>query len=65
MPAPWGRDHSKADLRRRVGRLDQVAGIRLATIGDGSGRGVRLLESTAGSGSSFERLGDRPHPVPA
>ena len=61
MPAPWERDHSKAELLRRV---DQVAGVRLVTIGDGSGRGVRLLESRAGGGSSVEVV-NRPQRGPA
>jgi Domain of unknown function (DUF4432) len=59
MPALWGRDYSKADLLRRVGRIDQVAGVRLVTLGDGLGRGVRLLEFRTGSGFSFDVVVDR------
>jgi hypothetical protein len=42
-----------------VGRLDQVAGVRLVTLGDGSERGVRVLEFRTGAGFAFEVLVDR------
>jgi hypothetical protein len=44
---------------RRVGRLEQVAGVRLVTAGDGIERGVRLLEFRTGSGFSFDVVVDR------
>lgn len=46
-------------LLRRVGRLEQLAGVRLVTIADGIGRGVRVLEFRTGSGLSFDVLVDR------
>jgi hypothetical protein len=48
-----------AELRRRVGRLEQVAGVRLVTLGDGAERGVRVLEFRTAAGFSFEVHVDR------
>jgi len=59
MPTFWGKSYSRAELLRRVGRLEQFAGIRLVTLGDGVERGVRVLEVRTGSGFSFEVLVDR------
>jgi hypothetical protein len=55
----WGRDYGRSDLLRRVGRLEQVAGVRLVTLGDGAERGVRVLEFRTGSGFQFDLLIDR------
>lgn len=46
-------------MLRRVGRLDQVAGVRLMTLGDGVERGVRLLEFRTGGGFQFDVVVDR------
>jgi hypothetical protein len=43
MPDLWGESYGRADLLRRIGRLEQAAGVRLVTLGDGAERGVRLL----------------------
>ena len=59
MTKLWGTAWSRAELLRRVGRLDQVAGVRLVTLGDGLGRGVRLLEFRTGSGFAFDVVVDR------
>ena len=59
MPELWGRTLPRAELLRRIGRLDQVAGVRLVTLGDGMGRGVRLLEFRTGTGFSFDVVVDR------
>ncbi len=59
MPRLYGRDYTRAQLLRRVGRLDQVAGVRLVTLGDGLGRGVRVIEFRTGDGLSFDVLVDR------
>ena len=59
MPHLWGRDLSRSDLLRRVGRLEQAAGVRLVTLGDGLGRGVRLIEFRTGTGFSFDVIVDR------
>jgi hypothetical protein len=59
MPTVLSRDLSRADLLQRVGRIEQVAGIRLVTLGDGVERGVRVLEVRSGSGLCFDILVDR------
>jgi hypothetical protein len=59
MPELFGTEWSRADLMRRVGRLEQAAGVRLVTLGDGLGRGVRVLEFRTGSGFAFDVLVDR------
>jgi hypothetical protein len=59
MPSLYGRSWSRTELARRTGRLEQVAGVRLVTLGDGIGRGVRVLEFRSGAGLSFDVLVDR------
>jgi uncharacterized protein DUF4432 len=59
MPVLFGTEYSRLELLRRVGQLSQVAGVRLATLGDGLARGVRVLEFRTGSGLSFDVLVDR------
>jgi hypothetical protein len=52
----WGRQWTREELLARVGRLEQVAGIRLVEGGDGAERGVRLLQCSTGAGFDFEVL---------
>ena len=59
MPRLHGESMSRSALARRTGRLEQVAGVRLITLGDGSERGVRVLEFRTGSGFQFDVLVDR------
>jgi hypothetical protein len=59
MPELFGTRYSRAELLRRVGRLEQAAGVRLVTLGDGQGRGVRVLEFRTGSGFAFDVVVDR------
>ncbi len=59
MPTIHGATLTRRALARRVGRLEQVAGVRLATLGDGSERGVRVLEFRTGTGYEFDVLVDR------
>jgi hypothetical protein len=59
MPGLFGTHYSRAELLRRVGRLEQAAGVRLVTLGDGQGRGVRILEFRTGSGFAFDVVVDR------
>lgn len=59
MPTLWGTPYTRAALLKRVGRLGQVAGVRLVTLQDGAARGVRVLEFWTGSGFRFEVLVDR------
>jgi hypothetical protein len=55
----WGRRWTRAELLARLGRLEQVAGIRLVEGGDGPERGVRILRCWSGAGFEFEILVDR------
>ena len=55
----WNDEFSKRELLRRVGGLEQVAGVRLVTLGDGNERGVRVLEFRTGTGFAFDVLVDR------
>jgi hypothetical protein len=55
----FGTSYTRDELFRRVGRLEQVAGVRLVTLGDGQGRGVRVLEFRTGTGFAFDVLVDR------
>ena len=59
MPDLWGRRHTRGELLARVGRLEQAAGVRLVTLGDGTARGVRVLEFRTGTGFEFDVLVDR------
>lgn len=59
MPTLYGKDYSVEELRRRVGSMSQLAGIRSATLNDGMAGGVRSLEFYTGSGLSFTVLPDR------
>ena len=59
MPLVNGKALTRRELMRRVGRLDQVAGVRLVTLGDGIERGVRVLEFRTGTGFVFDVLVDR------
>ena len=55
----YGSNWSRRELSRRVGRLEQVAGVRLVTLGDGTERGVRVLEFRTGTGFEFDVVVDR------
>jgi hypothetical protein len=59
VPALFGARYDRSELLRRVGRLEQVAGVRLVTAGDGIERGVRLLEFRTGTGFAFDVIVDR------
>ena len=55
----FGRFMTGRELLRRVGSLDQVAGINPLVLDDGPARGVRALGVRTGSGFSFTVLPDR------
>ena len=59
MPELWGARYGRPDLMRRVGRLEQVAGVRLVTLDDGAERGVRVLEFRTRTGFAFDLVVDR------
>jgi hypothetical protein len=54
-------DHEwkKAEILRRVGQMDQLAGIRFLESADGKARGCRMLEVWTGSGLRFTVNADR------
>jgi hypothetical protein len=55
----FGQTLSRRDVAERAGMLDQFAGVRLMTLGDGLERGIRMLEFRTGSGLRFTVLVDR------
>jgi len=59
MVTLFNREWSKADLLRRVGQMDQLAGIRLVEAGEGKARGCRLLDVWTGTGLRFQVNADR------
>jgi hypothetical protein len=59
MPSLFGRSFGKDELRRLVGGLSQVAGIRLVELADGRSRGLRAADVYTGSGFRFQVLLDR------
>jgi hypothetical protein len=55
----WYADIASHELTRRTGRLEQIAGVRLVTLGEGASRGVRVLEFRSGAGFDFDVMVDR------
>ena len=56
MAGIWGLHWTKGELRRRVGHMDQVAGIKALQGADGLERGSRVFETWTGSGLTFQVL---------
>lgn len=52
-------DLGERELKRRIGHLSQIGGVRLLTSDNGPSRGVRLLEFRTGTGLAFEIGVDR------
>ena len=50
----YGSEIGGEELRRRLGHISQVGGVRLLTSDNGPSRGVRLLEFRTGTGFAFE-----------
>jgi hypothetical protein len=59
VPQLYGKTYSVAELRRRVGDMSQLAGIRSVVLNDGNETGVRALDFRTGSGLRFTVLPDR------
>ena len=55
----YGKDYSVSALRKRIGNMDQVAGIQLVTLDDGNERGVRAAILRTGAGLEVTVLLDR------
>jgi hypothetical protein len=52
-------DWNRQEILKRVGHMDQVAGIKLVEAADGLERGCRMLQAWTGSGLEFTLLADR------
>ncbi len=48
------RDYPKKELLKRVGRIEQLAGIRRVRLAEGRGEGIEMAEVYTGSGFAFE-----------
>ncbi len=59
MPELFGQNLTPGELRARTGNLAALAGVRLVTLADGPGRGMRVLEFRTGSGLAFSVMVDR------
>ena len=59
MPRLYGKDYSRQELARRMGLMDQAAGVRLFELADGWGRGMRAAHLRTGGGLSATILIDR------
>jgi len=59
MPILFGRSFRGEDLRKLVGGLGQIAGIRLVELAEGRVRGMRAADVYTGSGFRFQVLVDR------
>jgi hypothetical protein len=59
VPQLFGRHYTRADLEKRIGRLDQIAGITPVELVDGRSRGVRGFDVATGSGFAFTAIADR------
>jgi hypothetical protein len=59
MPVVFGRSYRTDELRRLVGDMVQLAGIRLVELADGRTRGMRAAEVFNASGFRFQVLLDR------
>lgn len=64
MPELYGRQYTRDELMRRVGRLDQVAGIEPCVLVDGMAAGTRALRVSTGGGLEFTVLPDRCLDIP-
>ena len=56
---PSGNPLTRRELFRRIGRLEQVAGIEPFVFDDGPARGVRAFRFRTGSGLTFDVVPDR------
>jgi hypothetical protein len=59
MTSLYRRSWNRQEILRRVGHVDQVAGIKLVEAADGLERGTRILQVWTGGGLYFHVLADR------
>jgi len=55
----FGKEYSRDDLRKRVGDISQIAGIKPYVLDDGYAQGVKALDFKTGSGFNFTVLPGR------
>ncbi|MEO8289015.1 MAG: aldose 1-epimerase family protein [Chloroflexota bacterium] len=58
MPELYGKHYTPDELRRMVGSMAQLAGVRLSELADGKARGIRVADVYTG-GLRFQVLLDR------
>jgi hypothetical protein len=59
MARLFNQEWKKTDLLRRVGHMEQLAGIRLLEAEDGKARGCRILDVWTGTGLRFQVNAER------
>ncbi|MEX0970339.1 MAG: aldose 1-epimerase family protein [Paracoccaceae bacterium] len=59
MAQLYGSNHDAASLAQRTGSMAAFGGVRLSTLEDAAGRGMRVLDFNTGSGLQFSVLVDR------
>ncbi len=59
MARLFGQTYTREELLRRVGHIDQIAGVREIVLADGRGRGARAASVRTGGGLTFTVLIDR------
>jgi len=59
MARLYDSEHDAASLAQRTGSLAAFGNVRLSTLEDGAGRGMRVLDFHTGSGLQFSVLVDR------
>ncbi len=59
MPRLYGRDWTKAELLKHIGRIDQVGGAQRVILAEGNCAGAEAVEFRTGSGLRFTVLANR------
>jgi hypothetical protein len=59
MATLFGREWTRVDLQQQIGSMEQLAGIRVGTITDGPGAGMRIFHVYTAPGLNFDVLADK------
>ncbi|MFO8082622.1 MAG: aldose 1-epimerase family protein [Armatimonadota bacterium] len=59
MPALYGKQYDQTEMRKRVGSMDQIGGVRRVELADGNERGVEAFDFRTGSGLDYTVLAGR------
>ena len=59
MPQLYGRKVTRGQLLQRVGKIEQVGGVRRYTLSEGREKGVEVIQFRTGTGFAFEVLPGR------